>query len=93
MSTNHIQKVSPADTPRERGARDYFGSAGKYVNPFVSGSESFNEYERGWMQSLKKDNAELVPAFNFTTKPSHGSAETSSVNGYAELKGRTGPRR
>jgi hypothetical protein len=42
------------------GAKKYFEDHGVYRNPYPPGSAEFNEFERGWMQSLKKDNACLV---------------------------------
>lgn len=42
------------------GARKYFEDRGIYRNPYPMGSPEFNEFERGWMQSLKKDGARLV---------------------------------
>lgn len=42
------------------GASKYFEDRGAYRNPYIIGSPEFNEFERGWMQSLKKDGAHLV---------------------------------
>lgn len=42
------------------GAAKYFEDHGIYRNPFPNGSQEFNAYERGWMQSLKRDNGRLV---------------------------------
>lgn len=42
------------------GARKYFEDRGVYRNPYPIGSPESNEFERGWMQSLKKDGAHLV---------------------------------
>ncbi|MDO6444139.1 hypothetical protein [Marinobacter sp. 2_MG-2023] len=36
-----------------QGKDDYFSQKGRYANPYPRGSEKFNAYERGWMQSLK----------------------------------------
>ncbi|MBG7619012.1 hypothetical protein I5R65_06015 [Herbaspirillum sp. AP02] len=42
------------------GAAAYYSQQGGYKNPYQHGSEEFNAFERGWMQSLKKDDAQLV---------------------------------
>jgi hypothetical protein len=49
------------------GAQKYFTDKGVYKNPYPVGSIEFNEFERGWMQSLKKDEGRLVNAL----PPSH----------------------
>lgn len=36
-----------------QGKDDYFTQKGHYDNPYPTGSDEFNAYERGWMQSLK----------------------------------------
>lgn len=46
--------------PRERGQREYFLYRGQYRNPYESGSAKYNAYERGWMQSLKRNDGKLV---------------------------------
>lgn len=42
------------------GARKYFENHGVYKNPYAVGTPEFNEFERGWMQSLKKDEGRLA---------------------------------
>lgn len=37
-----------------QGKSDYFTQKGHYDNPYPTGSDEFNAYERGWMQSLKR---------------------------------------
>jgi hypothetical protein len=71
----------------EDGKRDYFLNKGKYQNPYSLGSIQFNDYERGWMQSLKYDNGRLVQLLD-------EKAKTASVkiNQYALMKGREKPR-
>jgi hypothetical protein len=51
MTTNDIKNL---------GERKYFQDQGAYRNPYPQGSMEFNEFERGWMQSLKKDDARLA---------------------------------
>lgn len=43
-----------------QGAQRYFSDNGVYRNPHPCGSDAFNAFERGWMQSLKKDDGRLV---------------------------------
>lgn len=42
------------------GARKYFKDHGVYRNPYVVGTPEYNEFERGWMQSLKRNGGQLV---------------------------------
>ncbi len=46
------------------GTKKYFEDCGRYRNPYPSGSAEFNEFERGWMQSLKRDNGCLASQHN-----------------------------
>lgn len=43
-----------------QGAQRYFSDKGLYRNPHPPGTDAFNAFERGWMQSLKKDDGRLV---------------------------------
>ena len=83
------------DGPRQRGAREYFSHRGVYRNPFDAGTFEFNEYERGWMQSLKLNEGKLVNVSWLPPAPSKNSAPSpaSNYNAYAELKGRSHPRK
>lgn len=73
-----------------QGKSHYFTHKGVYNNPYGSGTTEFNAYERGWMQSLKRDNASLVDVpsnpviVDVPIKPTE--------NLYALQKGRSGPR-
>jgi hypothetical protein len=51
--------VTPGEI-NKLGAKKYFEDRGIYRNPYPRGSPEFDEFERGWMQSLKKDGARLV---------------------------------
>lgn len=80
-----------------RGKNDYFSHKGVYTNPYKMGTPGFNDYERGWMQSLKHDDGRLAaktqaqswmpPQFSSTPVPK------PPVSLYAELKGRSSPRK
>jgi hypothetical protein len=39
----------------KQGALSYFKDREVYRNPYRRGSPEYDSYERGWMQSLKKD--------------------------------------
>ncbi len=67
----------------EDGKRDYFLKSGKYKNPYSLGSIQFNDYERGWMQSLKYDNGRLVQLLDEEAKNA-----PKKINQYALIKGR-----
>lgn len=77
------------------GKADYFSHRGAYSNPYKAGPlADFNAYERGWMQSLKRDDARLVD----TPKPHADSGYRieplkHAVNEYSLLKGRDSPRK
>lgn len=71
----------------EDGRRDYFLNKGKYKNPYSLGSIQFNDYERGWMKSLKYDNGRLVQLLDGETKNA-----PVQINQYALIKGREKPR-
>jgi hypothetical protein len=91
MSPDPVIRPPAKETPREQGRPDYFRHKGQYRNPHPSGSTDFNEYERGWMQSLKRDEGKLVPA---PPMPSQARRPPSNdYNAYAELKGRSSPRK
>lgn len=53
------------DDIKRQGAVKYFEDHGSYRNPHPWGSTAFNEFERGWMQSLKRDGARLVQGSRF----------------------------
>jgi len=42
------------------GIKMYYESHGKYSNPYLIGSSEHNQFERGWTQSLKRDNGRLA---------------------------------
>jgi hypothetical protein len=48
------------DDIKKLGARKYFEDGGIYKNPHPMGTPEFNEFERGWMQSLKRDEGRHV---------------------------------
>ena len=56
-----VKKPMNADEICRLGARKYFEDRGVYRNPYPMGSPEFNEFERGWMQSLKKHGVSFVP--------------------------------
>lgn len=47
-----------------QGAQRYFTDKGVYRNPHPAGSDEFNAFERGWMQSLKKNDGRLVDSLS-----------------------------
>ncbi len=85
-TTNHVNEESHVKIV-EDGRRDYFLNNGKYKNPYSLGSIQFNDYERGWMKSLKYDNGRLVQLLDGETKN-----DPVSINQYALMKGREKPR-
>jgi hypothetical protein len=43
-----------------QGQARYFADAGEYLNPYTPGSPEHNEFERGWMQALRRDDAKQI---------------------------------
>jgi hypothetical protein len=73
----------PDHIARQRGAREYFLHRGEYRNPYPHGSADFNDYERGWMQSLKRNDGKLV-SLNAPAIPGAAPrAPSSDYNAYA----------
>jgi hypothetical protein len=89
------KSASQEDAVRQRGAREYFSHRGEYRNPYTFGSADYNSYERGWMQSLKRNEGKVVDLGNPASPPpvSRPTSPTSEYNAYAELKGRSRPRK
>lgn len=78
---------------RESGARDYFAMSGKYSNPYAIGTAEHDAYERGWMQSLKRDGGKRVDAKGVPDFSQKGQSKAQNpVNLYALAKGRSGSR-
>lgn len=42
------------------GARKYIEDDGNYRNPYPINSPEFNEFERGWFQSARRDDARRI---------------------------------
>jgi hypothetical protein len=63
------------------GARRYFQDRGVYRNPYPPGTVEFDEFERGWMQSLKRDNGRLIGE----TEKAQGQGKTPQPAGTSAL--------
>lgn len=74
------------DEVRRSGSSDYYACNGAYENPYPIGTPEHNEYERGWMQSLKRNGAKL-PGQSTEDAPTPNN-EATSVNLYALAKGK-----
>lgn len=68
---------------KRQGARKYFDDKGAYRNQYPLGSAEYNEFERGWMQSLKKDEGRLVST---SATPCSPSRKTSDAPTYSEIQ-------
>lgn len=94
MSDSGVQSDA---TIVNRGKNDYFSNRGVYTNPYKMGTPGYNDYERGWMQSLKHDDGKLAAKAQAQSwmppQYSYRPAPKPTVNLYAELKGRGGPRK
>lgn len=77
-----------------RGMQDYLNRPQDYRNPYGTGTPDYNAYERGWMQALKRDDRKPAPWSSPPPMPPvRSSVSQPEVNLYAELKGRSGPRK
>lgn len=73
------------------GASDHFAMRGKYKNPYARGTQEYNDYERGWMQALKRSSTS--PSDNSGSSASRQVAAKLEINAYALAKGRAGPKK
>lgn len=80
------------DSIRQRGERDYFLHQAEYSNPYLLGSDEFNAYERGWFKSLKFNGGKLV-SIDKPVAARVPPRQQSDYNSYAEMKGRSAPRK
>ncbi len=87
--------MSDLEAVREEGGRSYFINKGAFVCPYARDTPEFNYFERGWVQSQKRDpnpvKAISPPApWNYTKATPPPPPEP--YNAYADLKGRAKPR-
>ena len=50
------------------GGKSFHESKGRYINPYKRGSTQFNDFERGWSQTLKKSPDQLLRDYGATEK-------------------------
>ncbi len=79
----------------EEGAQSYFIHKGRFVCPYAWETPEFNHFQRGWIQSQKRDpnpvKAVLHRApWDYTQA---ASLPPERYNAYADLKGRSKPRK
>ncbi len=60
------------------GELHYFKKV-KYKNPYLSGSDEFNEFERGWTQALKRTNGNCIDSLTMGMGPSEKPYNSDSV--------------
>lgn len=53
----------------DQGAHDFLHGTGQFLNPYPSGTPEHNEYERGWVQALKRSPANASPSHSFAREP------------------------
>lgn len=61
----------------ELGSRDYFEKRGKYQNPYPQGTPEFNQFERGWVQSLKRNEGKLVNSEGYLPYAKYNFSESA----------------
>jgi hypothetical protein len=49
----------------KEGMKGFHESKGKYINPYQSGSNEYNDFERGWTQALKRSSGQLLKRYRF----------------------------
>jgi len=42
----------------KEGMEAFYRDKRKYINPYKPGSDEYNDFERGWMQALKRSSSE-----------------------------------
>ncbi len=52
----------------EEGMRSFHRLKGQYRNPYKIGSQSFNDFERGWTQALKRSSDQLLKRYRSETR-------------------------
>lgn len=57
------------------GAKRYYEWNGEYRNPYSIGTPEYNLFERGWMQSLKRDNGRLAERERFKSNAASFSSK------------------
>jgi hypothetical protein len=64
------------DEITRQAAQRYYVDKGIYRNPHAPGSDAYNAFERGWMQSLKKDGGGLFCTPHVQNKPPNAPTDT-----------------
>jgi len=68
------------------GMKMYHESRDEYTNPYPIGSPEYNQFERGWMQALKRDNDPSLKSQNRSFYSRDSSSQPSpSTEVTAEL--------
>lgn len=77
MSLNEIRKL---------GAQRYAEDKQNYRNPYQPATPEFNEFERGWMQALKRDEGRISSPVARAAPGEFSSAEVLAAK-YRDVKG------
>jgi len=51
----------------KEGMMGFHESKGKYNNPYKSGSNAYNDFDRGWTQALKRASNQLLNKYKLLT--------------------------
>ncbi|MFN3734770.1 hypothetical protein [Comamonas testosteroni] len=72
-----------------QGERDFYANKSEFHCPFVFGTPEYNEYERAWVQALKRTPTEALNrvSSNWWPTPDPKPYEPPQVNEYARRKG------
>ena len=88
--------MADLENVRGEGERSYFTNNGAFICPYPHGTPEFDAFERGWVQSLKRDPNPVSatrspPPLDYTQAAP--SRPPERYNAYADLKGRSTPRK
>ena len=96
LGTKGAGAMADLENVRGEGERSYFTNNGAFICPYPHGTPEFDAFERGWVQSLKRDPNPVSatrspPPWDYTqTAP---TPPPERYNAYADLKGRSTPRK
>ncbi len=55
----------------DQGRKSYQANSGKMENPYDFGTPSYNDFERGWVQALKRDSTPYGDGIAYTRMNPH----------------------
>lgn len=56
-------------SPFDEGTHDFLHGTGQLTNPYPVGTPQYNDYERGWVQALKRSPTSAHTPHSFAREP------------------------